>query len=899
MEVKIRPNITRREFLKMSAATGAIAAVSHPIWGKSVFTLAGSDNGTKAAQQDEWLHSYCRGCFKPHCATLVHVKDGVVVEVQGDPDSPTNAGTLCGRGQTQIFSLYNPYRVKTPMKRTNPNKDLDQDPGWQEITWEEAFTAIVDRLKKVKAEDPRKIVTNTGFGVGGDYYRAEVLENFLKAFGAPGENNIQTNGPLCSDHLISQLTDNSMTNAADLAFSNYVIALGGTMVDWAPADGSVRGFMDAIERGMKLVVIDPRANNEAARGEWIPIRPASELALLLSMLNVMLYEIGLEKLDIQFLKLRSNAPYLVGTDERYVRDLDTKKPMVWDAVENKAKLFDDPTIQDFALEGEYLVGELTVSPGFALIKKEMESYKPEWAEELTTISAATIRRITNEFVEAAQVGSTIVLDGIEFPLRPATLFLRRGAESSTHGSQVQMAKFLINELIGAVDVPGGYQSSRWGNVLPPNDDGVVTPVGAAAPRKFKFPQNDVAFGTFYPIRHTMAYLSYRAFTDPQKYQLPYDVDTLIIYGSNPIMSNASADECIAALKKIPFVVSVAYHFDEPTQFADIVLPEPSNMEREYIYQRTGNNDKGRWGVMQPDMTLYRYPVVSLYDGKQIEDIVLELGRRLEILGGEKGLNALMNGSFKFKDEYLLEPDKAYSLSDILDRVLRNKFGPENGSEYFKTVGFKARMLGPKDTYNFAFFPMGTTRYHFFFEHIKAVGDDLKKNCEENNVTVPGWPDMAELMDAYRPIPHWKNQPIHKQPAEYDLYCTNWKTPLRPFGIGGPEENPAIYEILKMTDPYSLSIWMNPSTAVAKGISDGDTIVVESYKGKMSGKVKLTGRIHPEVVGVGGNYGRRSKQLNPIAQEGPSYNQLLTADDGTFDPLSTSINISAKVKVYKA
>jgi anaerobic selenocysteine-containing dehydrogenase len=891
--------INRRSFLKLTGAAAAMAAVGDLFLGGKKSPLFDHAAPIAAANQDEWLHGYCRGCFKPHCAVLVHVKDGVVVEVKGDPESPTNAGTLCGRGQAQIFSLYNPYRVKTPLKRTNSTKGLDEDPGWQEISWEEALTTITDHLNTLQADDPRKLVTNTGFGVGGDYYRAEILENFLLAYGSPAENNIQTNGPLCSDHLISQLTDNSMTNASDLAFANYVIALGGTMVDWAPADGTTRGFMDAIERGMKLVVVDPRANNEAARGEWIPIRPASELAFLLSMLNVMFYEIGLEKLDLPFLKLRSNAPYLIGTGERYIRDPESNKPLIWDAVENKAKVFDDPTIQDFALDGEVQLGDQTVSPGLALIKKEMVSYTPEWAEKLTTIPAATVRRITNEFVEAAKIGSTIILDGIEFPFRPAVLYLRRGGESSTHGSQVQMAKFLINELIGNVDVPGGYQSSRWGKVLPPNEDGVVTPVGAAAPRKFVYPQNDVAFGTFYPIRHTMPYLSYKAFADPEKYLLPYNVDTLVVYGANPIMSNASPDEAITALKKIPLVISVAYHLDEPAQFADIVLPEPSNMEREYIYQRTGNNDKGRWGVIQPDVTFYRYPVVSLYDAKQIEDILLELGKRLNLLSGEKGLNTRMNKSFKFADEFALQPDQAYSLSDILDRVLKNKFGADNGSEYFKKVGFKAKLLGPKDTYAYAFFPVGTTRYHFFYEHIRAVGDALKKNCEEHNLSVPGWPDMTALMDAYRPIPHWKSQPIHEQPAEYDMYCTNWKTPLRPFGIGGPEENPLLFEILKMTDPYSLSIWMNPIAAQKKGISDGDTIVVESYKGKMTGTVKLTGRIHPEVVGVGGNYGRRSQQLNAIAHEGSSYNQLLTADDGTFDPLSTSINISAKVKVYKA
>jgi anaerobic selenocysteine-containing dehydrogenase len=462
-----------------------------------------------------------------------------------------------------------------------------------------------------------------------------------------------------------------------------------------------------------------------------------------------------------------------------------------------------------------------------------------------------------------------------------------------------MAKFLINELLGALDVPGGYQSSRWGKILTPNADGVVTPVGAASPRKFVYPQEDIAMGTFYPIRHTMPYLTYHAYNNPEEYYFPYELDTMFIYGSNPVMSNGAPDDAIEALKKIPFVVEIAYDFDEPAQFADMVLPEPSNMEREFAANRTGNNDKGRWGVDQPDVWFYRYPVVSLYEGMQIENLFLELGRRLDILGGDDGMNALMSSSLRLAKDFALEQDQVYTLSDLLDRKLKSVYGADFGTDYFKENGFKYVMKGPKDTYAFAFHPVGSVRYHFFYEHIATVGDNLRKSCEENNVSVPGWWDMDELMDRYRPIPHYKDQPIHKQAAKYDMYLTNWKTTLRPFGIAGGEENPLLHEIIKTTDPYNLAIWMNPIAAQKRGISDGDTIVVESYKGKMTGKVKLTGRIHPEVVGVGGNYGRRSKQMNPIAMEGQNYNQLLTTDDGTFDPLSTSINIAAKVKVQKA
>ena len=156
------------------------------------------------------------------------------------------------------------------------------------------------------------------------------------------------------------------TNAPDYNYCNYLITMGSSMgANWATAGGPVRGVMGAIERGMKAIVVDPRAGIEASMGEWVPIRPGSELAFELALLNVMIYEIGLARLDVPFLKRRSNAPYLVGAGERFYRDPATKKPMIWDPTDSKAKVFDDPSIKDYALEGEFQVGGQTVQPGFA------------------------------------------------------------------------------------------------------------------------------------------------------------------------------------------------------------------------------------------------------------------------------------------------------------------------------------------------------------------------------------------------------------------------------------------------------------------------------------------------------------------------------------------------------
>ncbi len=74
--------------------------------------------------QNGWIYSYCAGCMQADCSLKVYLKDGVVTDIEGNPDSPLNKGKVCIRAIAGIMGLYNPYRVKTPLKRTNPEKSL-------------------------------------------------------------------------------------------------------------------------------------------------------------------------------------------------------------------------------------------------------------------------------------------------------------------------------------------------------------------------------------------------------------------------------------------------------------------------------------------------------------------------------------------------------------------------------------------------------------------------------------------------------------------------------------------------------------------------------------------------------------------------------------------------------
>src|SRR3990172_6867322 len=107
------------------------------------------------ATESKWIPTACGMCYVG-CGIQVLVEDGVIVSIEGNPNNPQNRGRMCAKGKAGIMNLYNPHRVKTPLKRTNPKKGMDVDPGWQEISWKEALDTIVGNLERIR-DNPKKL----------------------------------------------------------------------------------------------------------------------------------------------------------------------------------------------------------------------------------------------------------------------------------------------------------------------------------------------------------------------------------------------------------------------------------------------------------------------------------------------------------------------------------------------------------------------------------------------------------------------------------------------------------------------------------------------------------------------------------------------------------------------
>lgn len=881
------PKLTRRQFLKISTVTAAAAALSDTLFHGPISTLVGQAAGEKQLTEDTWIPSSCYMCFS-NCGILAHRVDGVVVKIEGNPAHPYNQGTNCARSNAGLMKLYNPYRFKAPMKRTNSEKGREIDPKWQEITWDEALNTVAEKLQSIYESDPRKFMVMAGWG--SRQWGGRCDRDVGNAFGTPN----QISGPggmtcAAAFHNIGYLTNGtSSACGVDYNYARYFLNVGSSIGLNKGDPETAREFWKAKEQGMKFVTVDTRVSTETSKAdEWIPIRGGTDLAFLLAIANVILYELG--RYDVDFIKQRTNGPYLIRTDTGlYMRssteimDEDPSrknqklgKPYIWDPVDNTPKVFDDPTINDFALEGNFTVEGVPVKPAFELYKEAMQQYTPEWAAEITTVSAETMRRIGNELVDAAQIGSTIVVDGVEFPYRPVTVNIGRGAQTHKWGTIVVESAYLLNLLLGSAETPGG--NVIGGAVQETGVDGTNLPKGTAVYRNFVYPPDYALYETYWPTSYKSFWATWDAVLNPEKFGMDYQLEALANIGANPIFGFGSPDLVTGAMKKIPFTFSISYHSDEPSEMSDIILPEGGYTE---------------WLHIAGSDTL-RQPLVEkpMYNTMLPEDILTEIAARS---GWLESWNKVLNRKLRLKDPYVLEVDKKYTQEQILDRQMKSSYGDDHGLDWFKENGLLVLPSPEKEKYGYYHNPQ--TRYHLYFEYIKWAAEELKLDMAAAGAVHP-YPDW-EL--SFEPIPSWKPNPTLEAPAEFEFYENNYRTSLMSMGFS--PDNPWTYEAMRF-DPYPTSVWINRAAAQQKGLKDGDLVWVESYVGeewsKVKGEILTSEGVHPESCIIGGQWGRWAVNMNPIAKEGPHHNSLLSIKLQYIDHFSGNIEMGSKVKIYKA
>jgi len=228
------------------------------------------------------IRTACRSCHGG-CGVIAHVKNGKVVKVEGDPDSPISHGTLCSKGLAITQLAYHPDRILYPMKRAGAKGEGK----WKRITWDEALDTISERFKRVIEEfGPESIVV--GQGTGRDY--ESHLYRFANLIGTP---NVLTAGHMC---YVSRVGSTLIT-CGTLPIADYE---GGPkcIVIWAcnplwtnPDEYKGENFWRAYKKGAKLICIDPRKGFIANKADlWLQIRPGTDAAMALGFHHVIIEE---------------------------------------------------------------------------------------------------------------------------------------------------------------------------------------------------------------------------------------------------------------------------------------------------------------------------------------------------------------------------------------------------------------------------------------------------------------------------------------------------------------------------------------------------------------------------------------------------------------------------------
>jgi thiosulfate reductase/polysulfide reductase chain A len=323
--------LSRRDFLKLGGAAGAALAVGGML--SPQVAQAAREAGHLNAQGDGYVSSMCEMCVW-RCGLIAKVKEGKVVKLEGNPEHPHSRGNLCPRGQSGLMNTYDPNRVLTPLIRVGKRGEGK----FRKASWDEALDLVAGKMQEIKDKyGPEAMIFSSTHNLS-----QPLFENLLYAYGSP---NYGTQRSLCFNAMIvSNLMTFGMEEPAR-SYENvdYIILTGRNLME-AISTSETHDLSAAIDRGVKVVYLDPRFTKTAAKAtEWLPVKPGTDLAFHLAMLNVIIDE----------------------------------------------QLYNQNFVQQYTV-------------GFDKLAAEVGKYTPEWAAQITGIPAETITRIAREFSAAGK-----------------------------------------------------------------------------------------------------------------------------------------------------------------------------------------------------------------------------------------------------------------------------------------------------------------------------------------------------------------------------------------------------------------------------------------------------------------------------------------------------------------
>jgi thiosulfate reductase / polysulfide reductase chain A len=473
-------DVTRRQFLGTLTAVGASTAVEG---------AGGRPRrpGWSGSERVEKIPTICEMCFW-RCGVLASVKDGTVVKLEGNPHHPLTRGRLCARGNAGVDLLNDPDRLKYPMRRVGARGEG----RLKRIGWDEALDLFATKLKAIKAAHGAESVAFFPHGLS-----ARFFSTLMSAFGTPNSAEpsfAQCRGPREVGYGLTFGQALGSPEPLDLESSKLIVLIGSHLGENV-FTSQVTAFGTALTRGARLIAVDPRFSTAAAKADWwLPIRPGTDIALLLAWIHVLIGE----------------------------------------------GLYDREYIAQWA-------------NGFNQLAEHVLSCTPEWASAITDLPADRIRET------ARAMGAA----------KPAVL-IHPGRHVTWYGDDTQRARAMaiLTALLGSW--------GRAGGILLP------TPVPRGSFDLPAFPDSGKGradgAGTRYPLASEEMGVT-NGLVDATLSGDPYPITSWIVWGQNVLESIPRPQLTRKALQALDFVVVVDVMPVEQINYADLVLPEATYLER--------------------------------------------------------------------------------------------------------------------------------------------------------------------------------------------------------------------------------------------------------------------------------------------------------------------------------
>ena len=374
----------------------------------------------------------CEMCVNK-CSVIAVVENGVIHKLNPNPASPKSRGMLCARGNAGIQAVYSQSRLKRPLIRAGARGEGK----WRPATWDEAWDFAAQKLSAVK----EKYGPQGSLWSSTESFQEVFFRNLAGAFGSP---NTVRHPTLClaSVNLAYSATFGTVP-AFDLANSKYIIMSGANRFESLITPDTMDLIDSTTERKARLIYLDPRFTVTAAKAdEWYPIKPGTDLAFILAMLNV-----------------------IVGENRQHKEFVDT-----------------------------YTVG-------YDKLSEHVKSFTPEWAEQETEIPAKDILRIAREFSDAGPravyyAGRRSSWYRDDFQTRRAQAILNAIVGSWDHeGGMVPNGKIALGE----------YDFFPWDDPTAPRVDEIDKnfPMAAKDDGAYLKLRENVLAGTPYPVKAWM------------------------------------------------------------------------------------------------------------------------------------------------------------------------------------------------------------------------------------------------------------------------------------------------------------------------------------------------------------------------------------------------------------